>query len=236
MTLRSRCVVTASSLLVAAAALATAAPTPTPTPRPTLGGGFGRTEVTPVSPGSTGQTLADVVRAASAAKRRRETPRPAVSITNQSLVTDPNRGKLTLSQPSTRPTANSRSAAGGKPAPAPSPAAPATVATDAPDLPGEAGSSRGEAEWREIARQARRRVDDDRARVAQLESEAKKLENDFYAWDDGQYRDNVIKPAWDRKREEIETARRELAQAEADLADLPERARKGGALPGWIRE
>ena len=27
---------------------------------------------------------------------------------------------------------------------------------------------------------------------------SRKLENDFYAWDDGYYRDRVIKPAWDR--------------------------------------
>jgi hypothetical protein len=46
----------------------------------------------------------------------------------------------------------------------------------------------------------------------------------------------VIKPAWDKKREELETARRELAEAQKDLADLPEKARKAGALPGWLRD
>ena len=65
----------------------------------------------------------------------------------------------------------------------------------------------------------------------------KKLENDFYAWDDGQYRDRVIKPAWDRTPRASSTdAKHELAAAEKDLADLPERARRAGALPGWIRE
>ena len=72
--------------------------------------------------------------------------------------------------------------------------------------------------------------------IAQLESDSKQLETDFYRWDDGQYRDRVIKPAWDKKREELETRRRQLVDAEADLADLPEKARKAGALPGWIRE
>ncbi|HTR02871.1 MAG TPA: hypothetical protein VMN82_06710 [Thermoanaerobaculia bacterium] len=77
---------------------------------------------------------------------------------------------------------------------------------------------------------------DDKARVAELEATTKKLENDFYAWDDGQYRDRVIKPSWDRSRTDLETARQELAEAEKDLADLPEKARKAGAQPGWIRE
>jgi hypothetical protein len=93
-----------------------------------------------------------------------------------------------------------------------------------------------EAEWKEIASRARKRVADDKARVAELGAATKKLENDFYAWDDGQYRDRVIKPAWDRSLVDLETAKQELAEAETDLADLPEKARKAGALPGWIRE
>ena len=72
--------------------------------------------------------------------------------------------------------------------------------------------------------------------VRQFEQQSKKLESDFYSWDDGQYRDGVIKPAWDKKREELETARKDLEQAEKDLAELPEKARKAGALPGWLRE
>ena len=46
----------------------------------------------------------------------------------------------------------------------------------------------------------------------------------------------MIKPAWDRTLRELEDARRELAEAEKDLSDLPEKARRAGALPGWIRE
>jgi hypothetical protein len=37
-------------------------------------------------------------------------------------------------------------------------------------------------------------------------------------------------------REELETARRDLVAARKDLDELPERARKAGALPGWVRE
>jgi hypothetical protein len=46
----------------------------------------------------------------------------------------------------------------------------------------------------------------------------------------------VIKPAWDKAREELATARKELPVAERELTDLPDRARKAGALPGWLRE
>lgn len=198
-----------------AALSASATPTPTPTPGPRLLGGFGRAAAAPSPP--RGQGLADVVRAASGARRR--TPKPGVAITNKSLVTDPKRGRLSTAQP-LPPRAT----------PAAAPAA-AALPTDTPPEPPAA-----EAEWGETARLARERVEEGRTNLARLETESKKLENDFYAWDDGQYRDSVIKPAWDKKREEIETARRELAAAERDLADLPERARKAGALPGWIRQ
>lgn len=202
-----------------AALSASATPTRTPTPGPRLLGGFGRAAATPSPAAPRGQGLADVVRAASDARRR--TPKPGVAITNESLVTDPKRGRLSTAQavpPRTTPAAT----------PAATSAVPGTEALPEPDA--------AEAEWRETARRARGRVEEARTNLARLESEAKKLESDFYSWDDGQYRDSVIKPAWDKKREETETARRELAAAEKDLADLPERARKAGALPGWIRE
>ena len=75
-----------------------------------------------------------------------------------------------------------------------------------------------EAVWRERARSLQRRVDDFKTQIARLEGETKQLEGDFYRWDDGQYRDRVIKPAWDKKREELETARIQSKQAEADRA------------------
>jgi len=219
------CVLLAGLFLAAAAVLGT--PTPTPTPAAArLSGGFGRAAATPAAPGRAGQSLADVVRAASQTRQAKETPKPSVSITNQTLVTDPNRGRLTTWQATPRPVGAARPAAG-----APTAAVPPTATPSA-----EAGTSGDEAQWRETARRTRQRVVDAKNRVSTLEAEAKKLENDFYSWDDGQYRDNVIKPAWDKKREELETARRELEEAEKDLADLPEKARKAGALPGWIRE
>jgi len=215
-------------MLISASGIGSPAPkaTPTPTPQPRkLSGGFGRVDadavVTPVvaeTPAPTpGHSLADQVRAAEQARKRKE-PKATVTITNETLVTDPKKGRLTTSVP--RPTS-----------PAPTPGHEQLLPT--PAGPDEASA---EVYWRERMHSARSRVEELRERVRRFEQEAKKLENDFYAWDDGQYRDGVIKPAWDQKREELETARRDLEQAEKELSELPEKARKAGALPGWLRE
>jgi hypothetical protein len=196
-------------------------PTPTPTPRPRLTGGFGRAAATPISSEPNGQALSDVVRAASESKTPRKA-KPSVAITNDTLVTDPKKGRLTTAAPrSVSPTP------AGKPT---------TGATSAAPTPPAILSEGSEAEWRERARVARRQVEEGKARVYQLEGDAAALEKDFYRWDDGQYRDGVIKPAWEKKKQELEATRKELAAAEKELADLPELARKAGALPGWIRE
>jgi hypothetical protein len=209
--------------MILAAAPKTVGPTPTPTPRPRLTGGFGRAAATPVVSETNGQTLSDVVRAASEAKTRKE-PKPGVTITNDSLVTDPKKGRLTTAAPRSVPgptPAAAKATTGAAPTP---PATPAVL------------SEGSEAEWRERVRVTRRQVEEGKARVYQLEGDSAALEKDFYRWDDGQYRDGVIKPAWEKKKQELEAARKELAAAEKELADLPELARKAGALPGWIRE
>jgi hypothetical protein len=216
-----------AAALVAVSA-AGAAATPTPTPRPKLSGGFGRPRATPPpTPADAGQSLADVVRSAQDA--RGESPeRGRVTIDNQSLVTNPRKGRISTSK-----VVPARLA---PPAPSPSPAAAGAPSASAEAA--DAGSVTGgtETEWRRTAEAARQRVVTAKARVAELDAAAKKLESDFYAWDDGQYRDRVIKPSWDRTLQQLDEARRELADAEKDLTDLPETARRAGALPGWIRE
>ena len=155
----------------------------------------------------------------------------ASSITNETLVTDPNRGQLTTCHPAPpKPAVRHGRGRRRRPAGSPTPAAAAAARTPTPAEGAKrrsGASSRGRSASASPTRRSASRASS---------SEAKKLENDFYAWDDGQYRDNVIKPAWDKKREELETARRDLEEAEKDLAELPEKARKAGALPGWIRE
>ncbi len=175
-------------------------PTATPTPAPRLTGGFGKTPV-PAAPA-----------------RREAGKKGGVRITNESLVTEPDKGKLSTSDV------------------APAAQAPKKGETPAAGEPEGAAGGEGEAYWRGEARRLRDRAAGLKETIARLEAESKKLENDFYSWDDGAYRDRVIKPAWDKAREELATARKELPVAEKELVDLPDRARKAGALPGWLRE
>lgn len=214
-----------------AAAIVTAqTPARTPTPAPRLSGGFGRPRSTPAptpSSESGGRASSDVVSAARTSSGG-SSEKSTLTIDNRSLVKNSSKGKLTTGRASAAPAHPAPTAA-----PAPHPTAAAATPGPAPESTGAPGT---EAEWKAIAANARKRVADDKARVDELSAATKKLENDFYAWDDGQYRDRVIKPAWDRSRTDLETAKQELAEAEKDLADLPEKARKAGALPGWIRE
>jgi hypothetical protein len=218
------CVATFAAM---SAALASAqGPARTPTPAPRLSGGFGRPRNTPppTPAGSDARTPAPSSALVGAARAgATATEKSTLTIDNRSLVKNPSKGRVSTSRA------------------VPAPARPSATAAPAAPTPGAAAASASpspgtEAEWKEIAARARKRVADDKARVDELSAATKKLENDFYAWDDGQYRDRVIKPAWDRSRTDLETAKQELAEAEKDLADLPEKARRAGALPGWIRE
>jgi hypothetical protein len=92
-----------------------------------------------------------------------------------------------------------------------------------------------EAYWRAKAAAVRDAVAKATDALAAAEAEEKREENDFYAWDDGQYRDNVIKPAWDRAKAETEKARADLEAARKQLDGLEDEARRAGAFPGWIR-
>jgi len=193
-------------LVVAALATLAAAPTPTPTPEPRLTGGFGKTP-------------------ASGAASRKPGQKDKVRITNESLITEPDKGKLTTSdvRPAPTPTPGKTPRAGGA----------ATTPESAAEAP---TAGEGEEYWRGETRRLRDRVAELKSAIARLEPETRKLESDFYSWDDGAYRDRVIKPAWDKAREQLATSRRELPIAEKELADLPDRARKASALPEWLRE
>ncbi len=220
-------------------------PAKTPTPRPRLTGGFGRPRNTPVPADDSGQSLADAVRAAKETRGQSESPtreKSALTIDNRSLVTNPEKGRISTAKASpakSKAAAQAHAPAGAVPAPAPL-AEPVTEVGPPPGVAAAAGSSPGagndEAQWRATAQSARKRVSDGKARVEELSATVKKLENDFYSWDDGQYRDRVIKPSWDRARNQLEDAKRDLLAAEQELADLPEKARRAGAQPGWIRE
>lgn len=205
--------------LVASGAMLAATPTPIPTPRPKLSGGFGRPRATP-APTPENAVVSEPLRPAQAANGQK-TEKSTLTIDNRSLVTNPDKGRVSTSRLA--------------PASTPHPHAAGAAATPVPAADGSLTGGT-EAEWRETAKKARKRVEEAKLHVEELTAASKKLENDFYAWDDGQYRDRVIKPSWDRTRSELDQAKIELTDAEKDLADLPEKARKAGAYPGWIRE
>lgn len=175
--------------------------TPTPTPEPRLTGGFGKTPAPPP---------------------KRAASKKGLKITNESLVTEPDKGKVSTSEvkPAPTPTASAGSSRS------------TTPAADEPP----ATAQEGEEYWRAEARRVRDAVALLREEIARLEDEVRKRESEFYSWDDGAYRDRVIKPAWDKAREQLATARQELPIAEKELADLPDRARRAGAPPGWLRQ
>jgi hypothetical protein len=190
-------------LVVLAAALpavgAAPKPTPTPTSEPRLTGGFGKTP---------------------APTQKRAGPKKGLKITNESLVTETDKGKVSTSEVMPAPTASASS----------------ERSTTRPSDERAEPAGEGEEYWRGEARRVRERVALLKEEIARLEDEVKKRESEFYSWDDGAYRDRVIKPAWDKAREQLATARQELPLAEKDLADLPDRARRAGAPPGWLRE
>jgi hypothetical protein len=194
----------------------------TPTPGPassTLSGGKA------AIPGAgRGSSLADAVKL-SKENRKDQPPKKSLgTITNESLrkgaAPTPAAGKGTPGKGASAKTAR------GAASPTPTP--------DAPDVARD-DKGRSEADWRVLVRHHRALVTNGEVRVRDLETRTKQLENDFYAMSDGNRRDAVVKPAWDRSREELTKARQELEDARRVLDDLSEDARKSNAPPGWLR-
>ena len=204
-------------------------PTPTPTPaarqKKKLGGGtFGATPAPTPAAGSDGGSLAGVVR-----KTQDETTSPGskksrrIVITNESL-------RRRESPPSDGSSITITGSAGSKPVvtarPTPEPEA-------APEYRDATG--RTEQEWRERAASTRERAEKAEADVTAAQNEVRRLENDFYAWSDGNYRERVIRPAWDQAREKLKALESAAAEARQAVDELEEEARKAGAPPGWLR-
>lgn len=207
-----------------AAAAQDPGPTPTPSPRRSR---LGLPTPTPVDTPGRSDSLADVVRRSQEVRTGDGSPKKSLGvITNE-----------TLKSPSSAPSAKGKGGtvniiATPKPGGAPAKAGPpAPAAADFRDLQGHT-----EAEWRRRAHDAHAREMKAEADVKKIEVEEKRLENDFYAWSDGNYRDRVIKPSWEKAKEELKKAHLDLDQAKAASADLEEEARKAGAPPGWLRE
>lgn len=219
----------AAFTLLAPVALLAAEPTPTPRPSATRklkGGSFG---IAP-APTPTGGAYRSGSIAGAARKTQEEenasTQKPSrgVVITNESLrqaAPTPGGASITI-----QGTAKSKPKAKTAPTPDPGP----VVSPEYRDA-----SGRTEADWQKRATIARERIERADANLVAAQENVKRLENDFYAWSDGNYRERVIRPAWDQAKEKLRLLETEAEAARTGMADLEEEARKSGTPPGWLR-
>ncbi len=192
--------------------------TPAPTPvAPVLSGG--KTQ----SAGA-GRSLADVVKLSKEARKDQPRKKSLGTITNETL------------RKGAAPAPTPKGAAGKSP-PAKTSGKQAASAAAPPVPPDVSRDDKGRSEddWRALVERSKASVQNGELRVRELETRSKQLENDFYAMSDGNRRDAVVKPAWDKAREELSKARQELEDARKGLEDLSEEARRSNAPPGWLR-
>ncbi len=192
--------------------------TPVPTPAaPVLSGGKNQ-------PSGTGHSLADVVKRSKEARKDKPKKKSLGTITNETLA----KGGT--------PTPTPKGAAGKSPSEKPSgKVVPSAVPSPSAPYVARDDKGRTEDDWRKLVDRSKAAVDNGELRVRELETRAKQLENDFYAMSDGNRRDAVVKPAWDKAREDLAKARQELEDARKAFDDLSEEARKSNAPPGWLR-
>jgi hypothetical protein len=89
--------------------------------------------------------------------------------------------------------------------------------------------------WQGKYRSELERIANIKRQIQILDHEIPGLWRDFYAWDDPAYRDAVIKPQLDQAMNRRDSLETQLVQAEANLQQIREDARKDGAEPGWFR-
>ena len=174
--------------------------------------------------GTGGSSLADIARRQKEQREREGKKASLGVISNETLRKNGSAADAAAAKGGAKSKASPTPATHGATA-----AAPATI-PEWRDLKG-----RTEADWRKLMAGVRDRMTAAEGRVKSLEADARRYENDFYAWSDGNYRDRVIRPAWDQARTDLANARKELEAARTELTDLEEDARKSGAPPGWLR-
>jgi outer membrane murein-binding lipoprotein Lpp len=193
-------------------------PAATPTPAPVLKMG---PRPTPKEIGVGGSSLADIARRNRAEKEKEAKKKSLGVITNETLRKG---SPATVTPPPPKGTEKpvAHRVVG---APTPTPGIP-----EPKDFEG-----RTESDWRRKSGEIKARLALADTNVKKLEAEVRRLENDFYAWSDGNYRDRVIKPALDQARADLDKAKHDAEDAKAKLDNLEDDARKSGAPPGWIR-
>ncbi len=182
-------------------------PPPPPTPAPTA-----RPAPLRRATGSPSNSLAEI-----AAKTRLRAGQGGIVITNENLRALAGDAELTSASGGAAPPAVTPQAGGG--------------ARGGPDA-SEAALQRL---WQQRYQRARgylRFLEDEERR---LNAEVERLKTQFYATDDGFYRDREIKPAWDEALAKLNETRRLLTEARSLPDEVVQAARRDGALPGWFR-
>jgi len=147
-------------------------------------------------------------------ERRARAEKPVVALDNKSLAAHGKDQKLTVAEGVSTPAAGAAS-------------------TD-PEL--DEAAVRDESYWRNRGLQIRQQWRAAADRVGELQGEAEDLRRRFYAADDPYIRDNQIKPEWDRVLDDLDSTRREAERSAEELERFLDAGRRGGALPGWLRE
>jgi hypothetical protein len=162
---------------------------------------------------STAATPESLFRASEQSRRQRaNSQKPVAVINNENLAEHAEGGQLTVAGESGDNSEES---------------AEASTTTD---------PEREEEYWRSRGLSIRLDWKDSLDRVDELQSEVGLWRRRFYDEDDPFFRDNEIKPSWDRAIEELEAARSDVTRLEEELDDFMEEGRIAGALPGWLRE
>lgn len=91
-----------------------------------------------------------------------------------------------------------------------------------------------EAYWRNLKKELEEKYRKAQEYADLLQTKLNSLWMDFYALDDPYQREQV-QFRIQETTEKLEKAKDDLAKAKKELDELPEKARKAGALPGWIR-
>lgn len=90
--------------------------------------------------------------------------------------------------------------------------------------------------WQQRYQSARARVIQLKADIQRLDKQERELANQFYSWDDPNYRDGVIKPKWDQVKVVLDKARADLVSAQSEPDAVMAAARRAGGEPGWFRD
>lgn len=200
-----------------------------------------------IQSGSTTDVTPLTLQQASASERERRaaTDAPVAVITNRNLAELAEGGQVSvIGAPGDGASAAAAPAGGGEKGAAPTPTAgsPSTAAASSADAKttapaaGAASAELAEEYWRGQALKIRLDWKAAVEEVDELQSEVADLRRRFYEEDDPFYRDNEIKPAWDRALDRLQEAKADAETQERKLTRFLEEGRRSGALPGWLRE